>query len=99
MTVVWCCYTSALVVLTSEPTVSDALTLGVAFAVAFAVGAAVPVAPAGIGAREGVLLLLVVPVLGAGPAGVVTVLARLAHTVADFALAGVSWLVMRNVRR
>ena len=88
MVVAWRCARAALVVLASEPTVSLALTLGTAFAVAFAVGVAVPIAPAGLGARDGVLLLLITPVLGAGPAAAVTVLARLARTVADFLLAG-----------
>ena len=71
-----------------------ALTLGTAFAVAFAGGVAVPIAPAGLGARDGAFLLLITPLLGPAPAAVVTVLARLAHTLADFLLAAVSWLVM-----
>jgi uncharacterized membrane protein YbhN (UPF0104 family) len=96
MCLVWCSYGLGLVVLAPALTLSDSLTLGAAFAVAFAVGLAVPVAPAGLGAREGVLLLLIVPVVGAGPAAALTVLARLAHTLADFLLAGIAWLVMRT---
>lgn len=92
----WCCYALALVVVTPEPDPSQAVALGCAFAVAFAAGVAVPIAPAGLGARDGVLVLLLAPVLGAGSAGAVALVARLLHTVADFVLAGASWVLVRT---
>ncbi|CUR60138.1 conserved membrane hypothetical protein [metagenome] len=95
MTPVWSCYALALAALTPDLDASLLLTLGCGFAVAHAVGVAVPIAPAGLGARDGVLVLLLAPALGTGPAGMVALTARLLHTVADFLLAGASWLVMR----
>jgi hypothetical protein len=95
MSPVWFSYGLAVVVLAPGADASVALTLGCAFAVAHAAGIATPVAPAGLGARDGVLVLLIAPVLGATPAGVVALMARLLHTMADFLLAGASWLAMR----
>lgn len=92
---VWSSYTAALVTVTPQPTLTLALTLGCSFAVAFAAGVAVPIAPAGIGARDGLLLVLITPALGLSAAGAVVVLARLFHTVADFAVAAASWAVLR----
>ncbi|MDR7253784.1 uncharacterized membrane protein YbhN (UPF0104 family) [Nocardioides sp. BE266] len=95
MVPVWSCYALALVALAPDTDASLVLTLGCGFAVAHAVGVAVPIAPAGLGARDGVLVVLLAPALGAGPAGMVALVARLLHAVADFAVAGVSWLLMR----
>lgn len=95
MVPVWCCYALALVVLAPGADLTDAVLLGSAFVLAFAVGVAVPVAPAGLGARDGVLLLLLQPELGVGAAGAVAVLARLVHTAADFSLALVAWAASR----
>jgi glycosyltransferase 2 family protein len=44
-------------------------------------------APAGIGVREGVLLGMLMPIVGAGPAGVITILTRILQTVVDIVLA------------
>jgi hypothetical protein len=93
---VWGSYTAALVAVTPQPTWTLTLTLGCSFAVAFAAGVAVPIAPAGFGARDGLLLVLIAPALGLSVAGAVVVLARLFHTVADFAVAAVSWAVLRT---
>ena len=95
MTALWSLYAVALAALAPGSGLTTLLTLGCAFAVAHAVGVAVPIAPAGLGAREGAFVVLVAPVLGTGPAGALAVVFRLLHTVADFLLAGVSWLVMR----
>ncbi len=96
MVPVWACYALGLAALAPALEPSSVLTMGCAFAVAHAVGVALPVAPAGLGARDGVLLVLLAPLLGAGPTGIVVLLARLLHTMADFAVAGASGLVMRS---
>lgn len=95
----WCCYTISLTALAPSADASAALGLGCAFALAFAVGVAFPIAPAGLGARDGALIVLITPVIGAGPAGAVAVLSRLLHTLADFLLAGLSWCMMRASSR
>jgi uncharacterized membrane protein YbhN (UPF0104 family) len=66
--------------------------LGGAFAAAYAVGVVVILAPAGLGAREGVFVLLAEPVVGIPAAAALALLARLVHTVADLLLAAGSWL-------
>lgn len=43
-------------------------------------------APAGIGVREGVLLIILTPMVGAGDAGIVAVFTRIAQTILDAAL-------------
>ncbi len=91
MVPVWCCYGLALLVVSPDPDPAAFVPLASAFAVAFAAGVAVPIAPAGLGARDGVLVLLLTPVLGVGSAGVVAVVVRLLHTAADFLLAGLAW--------
>lgn len=96
MVVLWSCYAAALAALAPGAGPTAMITLGCAFAVAHAIGVAVPIAPAGLGAREGVLVVLVAPLLGTGPAGALALVFRLLHTAADFLLAGASWLVMRS---
>ncbi|KQV72767.1 hypothetical protein ASC64_19145 [Nocardioides sp. Root122] len=96
MVPVWTCYALALAALAPEADARLVLTLGCAFAVAHAAGVAVPVAPAGLGARDGVLVVLLVPVLGTGPAGMVALVARLLHAVADFVVAAAAWWMMRT---
>lgn len=95
----WLLYAGALAVLAPPRDPRTALLLGCAFVLAFAVGVAVPVAPAGLGARDGVLVLLLAPALGVGAAGAVAVLARLAHTVADGLLGALAWWRLRPSRR
>ncbi len=95
MVPVWVCYALALAVLAPDVDARLVLTLGCAFAVAHAAGVAVPVAPAGLGARDGVLVVLLAPALGTGPAGMVALVARLLHAVADFVVAAAAWLVVR----
>lgn len=96
MVPVWTAYAVALAVLAPARDAREVLTLGCAFALAHAAGAAFPLAPAGLGAREAVLVLLLAPVLGADVAGALALVARLLHTVADFAVAAGSWLVVRR---
>jgi len=60
------------------------------YALAWAVGFLTVVAPAGAGAREAVLLLVLAPVLSPGRALVVVVVSRVLLTSADLGLAGLS---------
>jgi uncharacterized membrane protein YbhN (UPF0104 family) len=73
--------------------VGDAM---VAFTAAYAVGVLVVLAPAGLGAREAVLTLLLTPFLGVGGAAAAALLTRLVHTAADFSIAGAAWLLGRR---
>jgi hypothetical protein len=63
-----------------------------AFAAAYVLGYAMIFAPAGIGPREGFLILFLSPHLGAGPSGVVAVVSRLWTTLVELVPAGVFWL-------
>jgi hypothetical protein len=67
-----------------------------AFALAYAVGVAVILAPAGVGAREVVLVGLLEPVVGLAAAAAGALLIRAVHTVADFTIAAVAWSAARN---
>jgi hypothetical protein len=53
-------------------------------------------APAGIGVREGVLLVGLGPIVGPGPAIVVTGVTRLWQTALELLMAGVGWWAMRS---
>ena len=68
------------------------LPLASAFAAAYVLGYAVVFAPAGLGPREGFLIVFLTPHLGAGPAGVLAVVARLWTTVVELLPAGIFWL-------
>ncbi|MCY7396636.1 MAG: hypothetical protein LH468_10885 [Nocardioides sp.] len=96
--VTWGCYAAAVVVITPEPSWSLLGLTAVAFALSYAVGVAVVVAPAGVGAREVTLVALLAPTIGVGPAGAVAILTRLLHTGADLVLALVMWLAARSRR-
>lgn len=61
---------------------------GGAFALSYAVGVVVVVAPAGVGAREAIFILLLTPL---------ALLARVVHTAAD-ALLAAGWSVSRSCR-
>jgi len=56
-------------------------------------------APAGIGVYEGILLMLLTPVTGAGTAGMIAILMRLAQTATDLSLAAVGLAVLHFLRR
>ncbi|SDN27632.1 lysylphosphatidylglycerol synthase domain-containing protein [Allokutzneria albata] len=88
----WAAYgLSAFVLVTPLVPANDMLGVAVtctgAFAVAWAVGLVVIVAPAGLGAREAVLVAALAPLAGGPAAASVALLLRLCHTVADVALA------------
>jgi uncharacterized membrane protein YbhN (UPF0104 family) len=67
-----------------------------AFAGAWCVGFLLVVAPAGAGAREAALILLLGPVMPAAQATVVVVVSRLLFTTADLGCAGVAALAARR---
>ena len=52
-------------------------------------------APAGIGVREGVLLVGLQPLIGPGPAIVITGACRLWQTAIELVMAGIGWLALR----
>jgi uncharacterized membrane protein YbhN (UPF0104 family) len=58
-----------------------------AFALGWLVGLLVFLAPAGVGAREAVLILALTPLLGAPAAATVSLMLRVGHTLADLLLA------------
>lgn len=101
MTVVWACYGASLSLLVTAPDPGPAPSLAgtvAAFALAHAVGVLVVVAPAGVGVREGVLVALLAPVLGVPGAAAAALLSRVAHAVADFAVAGAAAVWARRSR-
>ncbi|GAA3996788.1 lysylphosphatidylglycerol synthase domain-containing protein [Allokutzneria multivorans] len=88
----WTAYgLSAFVLVTPLAPADDMLGVAVtctgAFAIAWVVGLVVVIAPAGLGAREAVLIAALAPLVGGAEAASVALLLRLCHTVADIALA------------
>jgi glycosyltransferase 2 family protein len=69
-----------------------------AYAAAYAAGFLSLLTPAGLGVREGVLVVALAPVLPAGPALVVALLSRLWMMLAELAGAGVAQLAARRTR-
>lgn len=68
-----------------------------AFALAGVAGIAVLVAPSGVGVREGVLTVLLAPLLGPGVAAALAVLARLWMTLAELVTAAIAlWWLKRH---
>jgi glycosyltransferase 2 family protein len=70
----------------------DVIPVGSAFAAAYVLGYVMVFAPAGLGPREGFLIAFLTPHFGAGPSGVLAVVARLWTTVIELVPAGVFWL-------
>lgn len=96
MAAAWAAYAVALVLLSpGHPWVAIAA-FGGAFALAYAVGVVVVVAPAGVGARETLFVLLLTPLVGIGGATALALLARVAHTAADAAMAAGWWYAART---
>ncbi|WP_310525986.1 lysylphosphatidylglycerol synthase domain-containing protein, partial [Nocardioides sp.] len=89
MTGVWGCYGTCLWLLVplAHPEPKDVLAAVAAFALAHAAGVLLILAPAGLGAREAVLIALLSPAVGVPSAAAAALLARVVHTVADFLLA------------
>lgn len=100
MAIAWAAYALALVLLAPALPWDDLAAYGGAFAAAYAVGVVVVLAPAGVGAREGVFVLLLAPSTGVAAATALALLARVVHTAADGLLAaGWWWAARAPVRR
>ncbi|TMR93269.1 lysylphosphatidylglycerol synthase transmembrane domain-containing protein [Nonomuraea basaltis] len=67
-----------------------------AYAFAWATGILTVVVPAGVGIREGALVLVLAPVIGTAPALAVAIVSRLAFTLADATAAGISFVLGRQ---
>jgi hypothetical protein len=70
----------------------DAIPIASAFAAAYLLGYAMVFAPAGLGPREGFLIIFLTPHLGAAPSGVLAIVARVWTTLVEVVPAGVFWL-------
>jgi len=86
----WLAYGAAGYLL-ADPFTDSVLQLAVvctgAFALGWLVGMVVFIAPAGVGAREAVLILALTPLLGVAAATTVSLILRVGHTLADILLA------------
>lgn len=92
----WTAYGAALIVLL--PSSADPAAVVGAFALSHAAGVLLVFAPAGLGAREGVLIALLGPAVGTAPAAAAALLARVVHTIADFGAAAISARLARRHR-
>ncbi|MDT0201858.1 lysylphosphatidylglycerol synthase domain-containing protein [Nocardioides sp. AE5] len=99
MALAWAAYSLALLALAPDPSPADLAAMTAAFALAYAAGVVIVLAPAGLGAREATFVLLLAPTTGLVAASSLAVLARLLHSVADFALAVVAWDTARQEAR
>jgi uncharacterized membrane protein YbhN (UPF0104 family) len=72
--------------------VGEVVPVASAFAAAYVLGYLMVFAPAGVGVREGFLVMFLGPQFGVGPAGVLAVIARLWTTVVELLPAGIFWL-------
>ena len=70
----------------------DILPVASAFAAAYVLGYLMIFAPAGVGVREASLVAFLTPYMGAGPAGVLAVAARVWTTVVELVPAGLFWM-------
>ncbi len=85
----WACYGVGLwaLVPVARPVPQDVAGAVAAFALAHAAGVLMVLAPAGLGAREAVLVAMLAPAVGIPSAAAAALLARVAHSVADFVVA------------
>lgn len=95
MAAVWLAYGAGVLALTGPSDGADLARICAAFALGHVAGVLLVVAPAGLGAREAVLVALLEPVTGLADAVAVALLARVVHAAADVLLAGGSWLRAR----
>lgn len=102
MTVTWLLYGAALLVLV-EPPRGDAnsgdlslLVTTAVFTLAYAAGVIVIIAPAGVGAREATIALLLSHYIGVDRAVATALVMRVLHTGADFVAALVGWWMGRR---
>lgn len=98
----WLCYGLAIWVLMirvgAGPAGALPLAIG-AFAFAFAVGFVIVLAPAGAGFRDVLLVALISPSIGTGPATAITLVSRAATTLADVIIAGAAVVSYRHARK
>lgn len=100
MLAAWACYGAATWLLLGLDATAGTVPLAVgSYALAWVVGFLAFVAPAGVGAREAVLVVLLAPVVGVGAALSVALVSRVALTVADLGLAAASSGVLRETTR
>ncbi|GEP36698.1 hypothetical protein NPS01_03610 [Nocardioides psychrotolerans] len=92
MAFTWSCYAGLIVAVAPQPDAGLFPLAAGAFALAYAVGVLVVVAPAGVGAREVTLIALLAPVLGVAGATGVALLTRVLHSGGDLLLALLAWL-------
>jgi len=71
----------------------DGWLLIAAFSLAWVVGFVTPGAPAGLGVREGLLLLMLAPVYSTASAGILVIALRIATTMGDVLTLIVGWLI------
>lgn len=69
-----------------------------AICLSFAAGLLVPIAPAGLGVREAVLIAMLAPSLGIAPAGAIAILLRLVQVGGDLAFGSISWVAIATRR-
>lgn len=98
----WLCYGLQIWVLMvrvgAGPAAALPLSVG-AFAFAFAVGFVIVLAPAGAGFREVLLVALLSPAVGTGPATAITLVSRAATTLADAITAGAATVGYRREKQ
>lgn len=70
----------------------DLIPVASAFAAAYVLGYAMVFAPAGLGPREGFLIIFLTPHLGAAHSGVLAIVARVWTTLVEVVPAGIFWL-------
>jgi len=81
----------------TSTTSPDFALLTAAFTLAWAVGFVTPGAPAGIGVREALLLVVLSPTLGAADASLLTLALRVATTLGDILCFAIGmWLLARH---
>lgn len=104
MAVTWLLYGAALFVLVETPRgdadsgdLSLLVTMAV-FSLAYAAGVVVIIAPAGVGAREATIAVLLTPYIGVDRAVATALVMRVLHTGADFGVAAVGWWIGRRRR-
>lgn len=98
MCIAWVGYSGALALLVGSSNPNDFRVLMTAFCMAHAAGALVPVAPAGLGAREVVFVALLAPTFGTSSAAALAILARLVQTAADLLVAALAWAAKDHCR-
>ncbi len=92
----WTAYALALVLLSPGLPWQHVAAYGGAFALAYAVGVVVVIAPAGVGAREALFVLLLAPVTTVAGATALALLARVVHAGADGLMAAGWWALARR---